>query len=119
MVTATATRNAISGPTVRSGWYEIRRLDALVAQNEGGPREDAVADGIESGRLARQELPELVELEAVDRIPSLRLDERQRDHPVEEEVIGVAAGAREVRRAEPLGEGQASKDPEVFLGRAG
>ena len=60
--------------------------------------------------LAGQQLLQALELEAVDRIAGLRLDERQRNHPVEEEVIGVAPGPRELRRAEPLRKRQPVED---------
>src|SRR5258707_687755 len=52
-----------------------------------------------------------------DGVARLRLDERQRDHPVEEEVIRVATGARELRRREPFAERQLREQAEVFVGR--
>ncbi len=49
--------------------------------------------------------------------PAFGCDEGQRNHPVEEEVVGVAAGPRELGRAETLGKRQPFENLEVFLGR--
>src|SRR2546426_291147 len=62
-------------------------------QHERPFSEDAVTDRVESLVLTRHQLVDALELQSVNRIARLRLDERQRDHPVEEEMVRVPARA--------------------------
>src|ERR1051325_11864937 len=74
------------------------RPDLPISQDERRPGENALANRVESLRCAWQQLLEPLQLQAIDRITRLRLDERQRNHPVEEEVIRVGAGGGRGRR---------------------
>src|SRR5262249_61672110 len=73
-----------------------------VAQHKRSFRQDAFADGVESVRCPWQQLLQAIQLEAVNGIAGLRFDKWQRNHPVEEEVIGVAARPRQLCLREPL-----------------
>src|SRR5688572_17243828 len=117
---AMAIRKVRAVITTALGWsriYKLRGTGGLVAEHERPPAEYAVADCIQSVGFAGKEVFQCLELEAVDWIAGLGLDERQRNHPVEEEVIGVAAGPRELGRTQTLGIRQSFEDLEVSLGR--
>src|SRR3954469_4074127 len=92
--------------------------DLPVAKNKRRFGKDTLADRVETVRCPGQQLFEPLELEPVDRVPRLGLDERKRNHPIEEEVIRVAPRARELRRGETIGERQPFEQAEVLVWRA-
>ena len=111
--------SAISKGKSRHRSHQLRLAGgrSRLAEHERRPAENAVADRVQPD-IAWQQLLQPIELEPVDGIAGLRLDERQRNHPVEEEVIRVAPRPRQLRRPETLGERQLVEDREVLVARA-
>src|SRR5262245_22980784 len=93
-VAITKLSTAITARVSESRIYKLRRPGGLVMEHERPPAQDPVADCIQSFRRAGEQVPHRLELEAIDRVAGLGLDERQRNHAVEEEVIRVAARPR-------------------------
>src|SRR5690349_16704726 len=95
-VAITKLRAVITTGVAASRIHKLRRVGGLVTQDEWPLAEDAVADCIQSFGFAGKEVLQSLELEAVDGISRLGLDERERNHPVEEEMVGVTAGPGEL-----------------------
>src|SRR5688500_18019979 len=117
--TAAAVARANARMKINSGRDQLAGPCRPVTQHERTPAENTVADCIQSRGFAGQQLREALELQAVDRIARLRLDKRQRNHPVEEEMVGIASPARQLRRIQPAGKRQPIENPDVLLRRAG
>src|SRR5688572_22104495 len=103
-----------------SGIHQLgRRLRDGVLQQERRLAQNPAADCIQSGRCAREEVPKRLEVQPVAAIALSRLDKRQWNHAVEEEVVGVATRPGRLMFVEVSRQRQAVEQPEILRWRTG
>src|SRR5688572_12240854 len=107
-ITITVTR------VLSSGIHQLGRRLRDVLQQERGLAQNPAADCIQSGRCAREEVPKRLEVQPVAAIALSRLDKRQWNHAVEEEVVGVATRPGRLVFVEASRQRQAVEQPEIL-----